>query len=58
MFLSQLNEEQRYRYHERIGIMCADQKPNADQEFIAMTEAMACVEDTEPQRVFRQWVQD
>jgi hypothetical protein len=42
--LEQLREEWRYVYHERIGIMCEDGEPTAEQKEIARAEANQAIE--------------
>lgn len=45
MSASLLNEEQQYRYHERLGIMCGDKEPTPEQEDTALMEVLELPEE-------------
>jgi hypothetical protein len=42
-----LTVEQRYRYEERLGILCEDRAPTPEQHAIAWKEAVAYQEPTD-----------
>lgn len=40
-----MREEYRYRYLERLGMMCEDREPTPEQRAYAQKEAMATIEE-------------
>lgn len=40
----QLKDEFRYRYEERLGILCCDKEPTTEQMALAMEEADAAIQ--------------